>query len=47
MTTKKMIKDKKSTTGVSDKSKSEAKSPKEIRQDIRKLLHEKFSIKSK
>jgi hypothetical protein len=40
-------KDKKSVPAVLNKPKGTGKSPKEIRQDIRKLLHEKFSIKSK
>jgi hypothetical protein len=41
------IKPAKKATAVLNKSKGTDKSPKEIRKDIRNLLHEKFSIKSK
>jgi len=41
------IKPAKKATAAPIKPKGTDKSPKEIRKDIRNLLHEKFSIKSK
>ena len=47
MTLKKTIATVKKAAAVLNKPKGTDKSPKEIRKDIRNLLHEKFSIKSK